>query len=62
MAPNHCLGGYSAKHHRSSCSALSLEVFKKSLGVVLWDMVQWGNIRGRQMVGLYDPAGLFQLW
>jgi len=39
----------------------SLEVFKK-YSDVLRDMVYWGNIGGRWMVGLDDFAGLFQPW
>jgi len=34
-------------------------LFKKHLDVVLRDMVRWGNIGGRQMVGLDDFGGLF---
>ena len=33
----------------------SLEVFKKCLGGVLRDVVQWGNIGGSWTVGLEDP-------
>jgi len=40
--------------------SLSLDVFKKCLDIVLRDMVQWGNIGGRWMVGLDDLRGLFQ--
>ena len=40
----------------------SLEVFKKHLDVVLRDMVQWGNIDGRQVIELDDFGGLFQPW
>ena len=42
--------------------SLSLEVFKKHLGVVLRDIVQWGDIDGRRVVGLDDRGGLFQPW
>ena len=30
--------------------------------VVLRDIVQWGTIGSRCMVGLDGPGGLFQLW
>ena len=39
-----------------------LEIFMKHLDVVLRDMVQWGNIGGRWVVGVDDLGGLFQPW
>ena len=40
----------------------SLEVFKKCLDIVQRDMVWWGNIGDRWMVGLDDLGDLFQPW
>ena len=37
-------------------------VFKKLLDVVLRDMVSWGSIGGRRIVGLDDLGGLSQPW
>ena len=38
----------------------SMDTFKKCLGVVLRDVIKWGNIGGRWMVGLDDLRGLLQ--
>jgi len=46
---------------REGLQSPSLEVFKKHIDVVQLDMVYWGNIGGRWMVGL-DLGGLFQPW
>jgi len=40
----------------------SLEAFKIHLDVVLRDMVQWGNIGDRWMIGLDDLGGPFTPW
>ena len=47
---------------REMVESLSLEVFKKHLGVTLRDMIYWGNIGGRWMVGLNELRDLFQPW
>lgn len=41
---------------------MSLEVFKKDLGITVKDMVYWEDNGGRWMVGLEDLGGLFQPW
>jgi len=42
--------------------SLSLKVLKKHLDAVLRDVVEWGNVGGRRMVGLDGIGGHFQLW
>jgi len=41
---------------------LSLEVLKRHSDVELRDMVKWGSIGGKRMVGLDDLGSLFQAW
>jgi len=45
---------------REVVESLSLEVPEKHLDRVFRDIVLWGNIGGRWMVGLEELGGLFQ--
>ena len=56
---NFCLARHWNRLLRMVVELPFLEVFKKSSNVILRDMVQWGNIGGRWMVGLEDLGGLF---
>jgi len=47
---------------REVAESLSLEVLKRHSDVELRDMVKWGSIGGKRMVGLDDLGSLFQAW